>query len=129
MKNHNPNKDNPQRRVLGKPLYLLFLVGILLISSVFAYTVEDYGVGKERIQSILSLFDYRLDGIQNIQFIYSNPEYRSNAGLFIPDSNSIIVYVYKSSDAYYQYVLFHELKHHDCWKTNKYLGHEGCFVE
>ena len=112
------------------------VVGFLLIFTTTATTVpaspqiESYGVPENRINNILDLNQSYFEGVNRIEFIWSNPDYRSTDGFYYPYSNKIIIYVYEWSDSYYRSILKHELLHHYCWYVKKEinLDHRGCFL-
>ena len=100
------------------------------------FIISDYGVGYEKIISILSPINPMFfNGVNKIEFIYSNKDELKKSGydvnaLYVYDSRFIVVYVFDESDEVIKKFVIHELKHHYCWNVmnETTTEHLGCFL-
>ncbi len=81
---------------------------------------------QEILQHIGTLDEEQFEGVKIIRF-YDRPDLRRFTANYIVGGVININYGYKHYN--YKGSLQHELKHHYCWKKDKYLGHKKCFIE
>ena len=92
-----------------------------------------HGVDRGRMLLIVtSIHPKYFEGVKIVEFVYSNPKFRSSFanGWYYPDSRKITLYVYDESDGFVHRNLLHELKHHYCYINigNAEINHESCFL-
>jgi len=105
------------------------LIGIFLLLASFScgYQIKFYhpDLNKEDITMFVSNLNQSnlLEGIKVIKVYkclntYWDGRYLAGPGIIEIDACH-----------YYEGQLYHELKHHFCYRTEKYWGHEGCFTK
>ena len=99
-------------------------------------TIRTYGVEKIRIQKIVNTINTKyFTGLNEISVIYSNPNINidNKRAIYIPDSQSMTLWIYDEGNEYVRYLLLHELKHHYCYTHNQSWStveeaHQKCFL-
>lgn len=76
----------------------------------------------EIIKAISSIDQIYLEGIHTIEIVDIPLSYE---GAYILGGKIRL----NVRNGFKKSVLLHELKHHYCWRKEKYIGHEGCFKE
>lgn len=84
--------------------------------------LQPHPLKNEIIEAIQSIDQSYLEGIHTIEIVDMFLDYD---GLYILGGKIRLNVI----NEFKEEVLLHELKHHYCWKKERYLGHEGCFKE
>lgn len=126
--------------------FMIILILILLSSFSYAYPfiISNEGTNHTKAKQLVYSIPEKYFKDVEINFIYSNPDYRNVVGVYYPYSKSIIIYYYKTDTAEkIKLILLHELKHHYCWINQMeinygfgwqwidgqpYWTHSGCFL-
>lgn len=111
-------------------ILIIMLLSILILVQLqrkvgYAYRIHflNPNIPKDEIIKAISSVDQSyLEGIHTIEIVDIPLSYDS---LYILGGKIRL----NVKDSLREEVLLHELKHHYCWKKEKYLGHEGCFKE
>ena len=125
------------KKTSKKDIFIFSLLLLLILFSIifmfikfpkkvgYAYKVQflQPHISKDEIIKVISSIDSTyLEGIHTIEIVDIPLNYE---GAYILGGKIRL----NVRDGFRKEVLFHELKHHYCWRKEKYLGHEGCFKE
>lgn len=123
MKEIKQNKILFSLWVLIITLLALFIFIQLQKKIGYAYRIQflNPSIPKDEIIKAISSVDSSyLEGIHTIEIVDMPLSYD---GLYVLGGKIRL----NVANGFRREVLLHELKHHYCWKKEKYLGHEGCF--
>ena len=118
-----------------KPFKLsLLLIFLLILPISFSKPIiVNHGVNQTKINLVLnSINQSYINDLQSIEFVYSNPKYRTIDGFYTP--YNIVLYDYNYPLPHLVKNLRHEANHHYCMKhdggyvTIDSMNHVGCFL-
>ena len=116
---------------LSIPLIIIFFLIIPLGFS--KPIIVNHGVNQTKINIVLnSINQSYINDLQSIEFVYSNPKYRTMDGFYTP--YNIVLYDYNYPVSRLSTNLKHEAKHHYCMKQDggyvsvDAMKHIGCFL-
>jgi len=112
---------------------IIIIMALVVITTVSAYNIKYYQptINQTEVNNFLNTIDKEyFEGIKLIRF-YNSIHFK--CGYYVV-SRIILININSEKCIDYEEIIYHELKHHYCFKKEGYLSydnvnHKGCFTE